>query len=347
MSTTLAARAQAPQATGRRSAPTLLLPIGVGVGLLVVLTAAVLLVQALLGRAPFGPNGRLEAFQSILVHIAVVAYLPAAYLALVARARERLREVGGGAGSQGGGIVLLPGTWSVWAWTGAALLGATLGILGPYLTEPYQHTLFEFWSPRAWSPEVWWHRTLGVVAGIGLGGFCFALVRSSLDFSRAALELPIIDIFDLRPLRPFARQGLTNGLLAAGLMSLLGLFAIGSGINPMVILLESGSVVLVGIALVLPLRRVHDRIRNAKAEELARCDAALERVRRQAIENGPDAGAGRLADLHAYRALVREVPEWPVDTPAVTRSALYLLIPVGSWIASAVVQYMVDRAMAP
>ena len=173
-----------------------------------------------------------------------------------------------------------------------------------------------------------------------------AFIGSQNNFSRTARRLPAIDIFDLTPLRPFMQQGLTSGLLAAGMLSALGLFGLGSGINPMLILMEGGSIVLVSIALMLPVRGVHRRIRAAKQAELGRCQAAIEQERRHVLEGDPAASPGRLADLLAYRALVENVREWPVDSPAAGRVALYLLIPLGSWVASAVVQHMVERAMA-
>jgi hypothetical protein len=56
--------------------------------------------------------------------------------------------------------------------------------------------------------------------------------------------------------------------------------------------------------------------------------------------------AGSLADLLAYRNLVRETPEWPIGTSSYTRFALYLLIPVLSWAAAALVERLVNALIS-
>jgi hypothetical protein len=48
----------------------------------------------------------------------------------------------------------------------------------------------------------------------------------------------------------------------------------------------------------------------------------------------------------AYRSTIEAVPEWPFNTPALTRFLLYLAIPVGSWIAGAIVERLVDSALS-
>jgi hypothetical protein len=82
-------------------------------------------------------------------------------------------------------------------------------------------------------------------------------------------------------------------------------------------------------------------VRAAKQAELAWCDDEVTRARR-AVRSGA-AADGRLADAAAYRALVERVSEWPFDNPALRRISLYLLLPVGSWVASTVVQHAVER----
>ena len=78
----------------------------------------------------------------------------------------------------------------------------------------------------------------------------------------------------------------------------------------------------------------------AKRAELDRC---TEEVR--ALRDGRP-GAGRsLADLLAWRAYVASVPEWPFDAPTRLRFALYLVIPLGSWLGGALVEKLVDRLL--
>jgi len=54
---------------------------------------------------------------------------------------------------------------------------------------------------------------------------------------------------------------------------------------------------------------------------------------------------GTLADLAAYRGLVREIPDWPIGTSSYARFALYLLIPLLSWAAAALVERIVNAVV--
>jgi hypothetical protein len=82
-----------------------------------------------------------------------------------------------------------------------------------------------------------------------------------------------------------------------------------------------------------------DRAAIVRERELLRAALALAR----AAAPADAVSGGRLADLLAYRSLVEQVSELPFDSPALRRIALYLLIPVGSWVASTLVQHVAER----
>jgi len=90
---------------------------------------------------------------------------------------------------------------------------------------------------------------------------------------------------------------------------------------------------------------VRELIRTAKTEELARLEPRLVKARDEML-TGDVATRGRLTDLVTYRESVLTTPEWPFDTPSVTRFGLYLLIPVGSMIGGAFVERIVDALLA-
>ena len=48
----------------------------------------------------------------------------------------------------------------------------------------------------------------------------------------------------------------------------------------------------------------------------------------------------------AYRDLVQEAPEWPIGSSSYARFALYLLIPVLSWAAAALVERFVNALIS-
>ena len=52
-----------------------------------------------------------------------------------------------------------------------------------------------------------------------------------------------------------------------------------------------------------------------------------------------------LADLVAYRSLVESAREWPFDASTFLRFALYLTIPLGSWLGGAVAERALDAVL--
>ena len=58
----------------------------------------------------------------------------------------------------------------------------------------------------------------------------------------------------------------------------------------------------------------------------------------------PDAPQ-RLGGLLSYRGHVESISEWPFDTALLLRFALYLLIPLGSWLGGALVERSLDSLL--
>ena len=98
--------------------------------------------------------------------------------------------------------------------------------------------------------------------------------------------------------------------------------------------------------LVIPMRGVHERLRAAKRDELARVNAAI-RGEAGALRGSPLASRERLslADLLAWRAFVEEVPEWPIDLSTLGRFAAYVGIPLLGWVGAALVQHVLESAL--
>jgi hypothetical protein len=106
-----------------------------------------------------------------------------------------------------------------------------------------------------------------------------------------------------------------------------------------------GLVVLVQNAATMwiPMRGAHERLRAAKREEIARVNAAI-RGEPGALRASPlrDRERLALADLLAWRAYVESVPEWPIDVSTMGRFTLYVVVPLLSWVASALVQHVLE-----
>ena len=215
------------------------------------------------------------------------------------------------------------------------------------------------WSAGAGLFGAW--RSLHVLAYLQLVGLLFFWVSGRAAFLslRAMRSLAgiaegnlDIDLFDLTPLSVFGRAAARNCLL--WLVS----FSIGSLVflNPELSFRESlivfvpvfiVIVTIAGLALWLPLRSVHARVSARKTEELAKIDAALRGDREALLASRiqhwtPDVG---LADLLSYRRYVADIRTWPFEGPTLGRVALFILIPIGSWVGGALVERAVEAAL--
>jgi hypothetical protein len=151
-----------------------------------------------------------------------------------------------------------------------------------------------------------------------------------------------VTLGDIAPLAPFARAGLRTALLWLVGTSLASVLLVDTD-SPMlviVILLVTSSIGVT--SLLAPSRGLHDRLREAKREELAWLRAEIARAS-AALRRGDAPGAEQLPALLAWEARVAGAPEWPFDASTVARFALFLLVPLGSWLGSAVAERFVER----
>jgi len=176
-------------------------------------------------------------------------------------------------------------------------------------------------------------------------GLAVALSRT---FSEAATTLRRVDLLDPSPLAPFVRQGLAQALAVVGFVALFALYLVDlDRYGLMVAVVGAVTVAAASAGLLLPLRGVHRRLREAKREELARVDAAI-RGDAEALEGSAIAArrdSASLADLVAWRQLVASAREWPFDASTLGRFAFYLAIPLGSWSGAALVERLIDALL--
>ncbi len=328
-------------------------PLRLGLAISGVLVAALLISETVLGRwsgllqegplQPFArrPEGILRDLRLAVVHCLLVGYLPAAFLHVLRSGRKTVlalqealactsaecRELADSIGFSRRGLLV------------AGLVGLAIGFVTPFLVPPVPESP---WNPATWSAEVAWHRTLGPILGWWTGWFVYAVFAVSRRLSRLAIKLSSVDLFDLRPLAPFTQQGLSNALLMIGYVSLSSLFLIESGMGIVATLGGALTLFVAGAALLMPMRGVQQRVRQAKESELEWLDAEI-RGQKGALRSGEGRRVGEIADLAAYRGLVVRTQEWPLNPSTYVRFALYMLIPLGSWAAGAVVERVVER----
>ncbi len=196
-------------------------------------------------------------------------------------------------------------------------------------------------------PELSW----GLLRNGVLMGFLQRLIHINYDlqsaFTRVGREFANVDLLDLRPLAPFARRGLTGALVYVGVASLFALFGLGPWQTDWLIATLACYLAVSVWALVRPMRGVRHNIRAAKDAELDRVRRSIRRERSGLLDGEPPRGSSeaRLADLLAYEARVDGVREWPFDASSLLRFALYLGIPLGSWLGGAIVERLLGAAL--
>ena len=226
----------------------------------------------------------------------------------------------------------------------ALLLGALAGGL-IVVTSHYRFAGGWHWS---WN----FLDTCNVPLTLGLFALLGKLGHSSVLASRLLSELgrrhTRVQLLEREPLRPFARCGLRLGRnwFVGSAIAMLLLFDLRA--TAVVAAVIAATVALGLASLVLPSLGIHERLREAKRSELARVRAAIE-LRSAALFDAdppprPEVEPA-LPSLLAYEARLQQVSEWPFDVPTLLRFAVLVLIPLGSWVAGAMVERLVDAAL--
>jgi hypothetical protein len=226
----------------------------------------------------------------------------------------------------------------------AGICGALVMPILALLIDRDPAIYFQSWY---WGGAQIWIWLVGIVVAWNGGVVVRAILVYGRRFSELARKLPAIDLFDLTPLAPFARQGLRSAIPGLIVISFFALNLLDRAFLWAIGLMGALSLAVVVAALLLPVRGVRQRIRDAKRAELARIHAA---IKGDASSLSRSAIAGRsepvgLADLLAYRDFVESVREWPFDAPTRIRALLYLGIPLGSWLGGAFVERLLDTAL--
>jgi hypothetical protein len=169
------------------------------------------------------------------------------------------------------------------------------------------------------------------------------VIGSSQRVSRLSERAARIDLLDLRGLAPLARIGLRSAFVFALAASLIAAMASDALTLPVTLLTMVIVAGLGAFALLVPVRGVHRAIRAAKDADLLALREAVARTRTLALGSSVESGeaAARLGGLLALEAKITGVSDWPFDVGTFVRFFVFLALPLGSWIASAVVEWFV------
>jgi hypothetical protein len=205
-----------------------------------------------------------------------------------------------------------------------------------------------YFRPGYWGVAQLWEFGIGAALGWALARLAYWITLDGRRFSALADSLAEIDLLETGALSPFARQALLASLPGLILLSFLAFNLGDSGFLWAAFSLGGATLAWMLVAGLLPMRGIHARIRRAKAAELARVNAAIRgdaaALGRTAIARRAAAGVA-LADLIAYRGLVAEVPEWPLERALRARLGLYVALPLGSWLGGAFVERLLDATL--
>ena len=304
--------------------------------------------QVLRGEAP---PWKVEEYRFALVFALLIGYLPAAYHHAVRGSRrtwEALRPVLRCSPAEFAAQLASAGRFDPARLRRSGLIGAALAMAVPFVVD-LDLSAYRF-DPDHFETAPALHRVMLPVIGWFFGRLVHAVLSDSTRLARAGREQVQVDLLDLGPLSPFTRQGLHTALLAMGAVAILALLLVDWGARPGIpAVLSVGLLLAAGMAaagLWLPVRGVHAAIRRAKRAEIEACNAAIRRRREALASEAAGTTAGpRLDELVAWRGLVAAVREWPFDASTFSRFALYLALPVGSWLGGALVERLVDAAL--
>lgn len=311
-------------------------PAILGLCIIIILLFGLLLHEYLLDNLTviFEPGSlRHHDFRIAVIHCLLAGYLPAVYFHGIRVTRNNINELE---------KVIEPvnvttstniGKRSLIFW---GLGGTMLAVFIPYLTAQSP------WDPSTWNPEIWWHRGLGLFVGCWGGWAIFAGWHSSKRFSQLAVIINSVDLLDLSPLSPFVKQGLLTALSIIGFVSICILFLLEPGQWPAVVILVGLTIPLALLGLLLPVRGLHQLIREAKQAEIVWTRERIRQSRPLLHSMTPEKSSGKMGDLEAYLRLIEDVPEWPFQTSTIVRVVLYLMIPIASWFGGLLIGGMLE-----
>jgi hypothetical protein len=153
-----------------------------------------------------------------------------------------------------------------------------------------------------------------------------------------------VDLLNLRPLYAVGRSAVTTSVAFIIGISLLAPWVFIPGYGPTFLSFIAAALLIPIFVLLVPAYAAHRRLREAKRAELDRVDREVQHQRDDAMAGDTTAQA-RMSFLLGYRAHIDGLPDWPFESRLFTRFGLYLLIPLASWLASALVERLVDATL--
>jgi hypothetical protein len=316
-------------------------PLWIGIGSTVALSLLFLIGRTLAG---YDLNSDPNDLRIALTQILMTTYWASAYAYLLSSVRATIRDLSpvGRHAADWQSIVERAGKYRRGL---LPVLGAaSYLIIGVGVTNATTPAPTNPWDWHLWNYDVYWHRITTVFFVWWIACSCYVVIVDSARLSRLSDKFGSLDLLDLAPYQPLVRQGLTNALLLIGGVSVMSLLGVESRYGTVLAGFWISSILLAWVGLMLPLRGIRRKIREAKDRELDWCRRALIRERDN-LKSGTD-GQTNIGQVVAYREMINNIRNWPFDNPTLMRFALYLLIPLGSWLGGAFVERGLDTFLS-
>jgi len=243
----------------------------------------------------------------------------------------------------------------------ASGFGWVFGFLIPVFAVPGAWTLMtgkpDLWQ-SALPPEAYWAAGwFLVIVPFLIASLSKASYQMITGARRLLAELDArieVSPLESEALRPLASAGLHTSFIWMIGAAIGMLFVLDSNIESTVIVVfMAGIALLGGLAAIGPAMAGRRVIRRAKEKALADVRAAIARLHLEALDpssetlvkKADDQRLAQMGALLAYEDRLEKAPELPITAPTVAQFALYLAIPVGSWLGGAFVERMVDAAL--
>jgi len=184
-----------------------------------------------------------------------------------------------------------------------------------------------------------------------LGSMCVWIFSAQVIYLRAhngalltrlGREALDVDLYRPQALEAFARIGILDVLIVAGVLALTPFQSLDAEFR----YFNYFFAFLVGVPtglflLVAPMWGIQQHLRAAKTRALREVDAQI-----AAADRGAEDGAvARMNALVARRQYLEGVHHWPIGFRSVSRVAVYFIIPPLAWIGAALVEMLVEAAL--
>ena len=209
----------------------------------------------------------------------------------------------------------------------------------------------ELLSREHWVFEHVWEWFTVPALGWYTGQLTYLLIKDAQGVSHLAERVSDFDLLDLDPLAPFLRQGQQSAMLVAIYIGLAFAHITVPNSTFTFISIAVAALLVAASSLLLPLRGIRRRIAISKRTKLGEVRGQVREAEstissRAASRAETDSAALLLPALLALEARIESVPEWLISGSSLTRSLLYISIGLGSWLGGAMVERLLDLALA-